>query len=296
MAVMGMAKGEMEKSYLNNQHEKATSKRKIFWTAILLTASVLLFAFGWIRSQSGSESIPPALTQQMTYEVVNTYPHDPEAFTQGLVYHEGYLYESTGLYGQSSLRKVVLATGQVLQQADLPPNYYGEGLALWEDTLLQLTWLEETGFIYALEDFALLERFSYPTEGWGLTHDGERLIMSDGSTWLFFLDPGTFEITGQVQVTDQGEPVDRINELEYIQGEVFANIWLTDDIVRIDPTTGEVLGWIDLAGILPESLRKPDTDVLNGIAYDPVGNRLFVTGKNWPALYEIRLVPIKPAD
>jgi len=232
------------------------------------------------------------MTQRMTYEVVNTYPHDPAAFTQGLVYHDGYLYESTGLYGQSSLRKVALETGVVLQQADLPPNYFGEGLALWEDTLLQITWLEETGFIYDLEDFSLLGQFTYPTEGWGLTHDGERLIMSDGSHRLYFLDPGTFEITGQVEVTDQGEPVERINELEHIQGEVYANIWLTDEIVRIDPGTGEVLGWIDLAGILPEALRAPDTDVLNGIAYDPVGDRLFVTGKNWPELYEIRLVPV----
>ena len=277
---------------MTNQQPEVKTRQRVFWAVILLTASALLVAIGWIRSQRGSGSIPPVMTQRMTYEVVNTYPHDPAAFTQGLVYHEGYLYESTGLYGQSSLRKVALETGVVLQQADLPPNYFGEGLALWEDTLLQITWLEETGFIYDLEDFSLLGQFTYPTEGWGLTHDGERLIMSDGSHRLYFLDPGTFEITGQVEVTDQGEPVERINELEHIQGEVYANIWLTDEIVRIDPGTGEVLGWIDLAGILPEALRAPDTDVLNGIAYDPAGDRLFVTGKNWPVLYEIRLVPV----
>ena len=277
---------------MTNQQPEVKTRQRVFWAVILLTASALLVAIGWIRSQRGSGSIPPVMTQRMTYEVLNTYPHDPAAFTQGLVYHEGYLYESTGLYGQSSLRKVALETGVVLQQADLPPNYFGEGLALWEDTLLQITWLEETGFIYDLEDFSLLGQFTYPTEGWGLTHDGERLIMSDGSHRLYFLDPGTFEITGQVEVTDQGEPVERINELEHIQGEVYANIWLTDEIVRIDPGTGEVLGWIDLAGILPEALRAPDTDVLNGIAYDPAGDRLFVTGKNWPVLYEIRLVPV----
>lgn len=282
----------MEIVYMTNQQPEVKTRQRVFWAVILLTASALLVAIGWIRSQRGDVSIPPAMTQRMTYEVVNTYPHDPTAFTQGLVYHDGYLYESTGLYGQSSLRKVALDTGVVLQKANLPPNYFGEGLALWENTLLQITWLEETGFIYALEDFSLLGQFTYPTEGWGLTHDGERLIMSDGSHRLYFLDPGTFEVTGQVQVTDQGEPVERINELEYIQGEVYANIWLTDDIVRIDPGTGVVLGWIDLAGILPEALRSPDTDVLNGIAYDPVGDRLFVTGKNWPELYEIRLVPV----
>jgi glutaminyl-peptide cyclotransferase len=282
----------MEIVYMTNQQPEGKTRQRVFWAVILLTASALLVAIGWIRLQRGGGSIPPVITQHMTYEVVNTYPHDLAAFTQGLVYHEGYLYESTGLYGQSSLRKVALDTGVVLQQVDLPPNYFGEGLALWEDTLLQITWLEETGFIYALEDFSLLGQFTYPTEGWGLTHDGERLIMCDGSHRLYFLDPSTFEITGQVEVTDQGRPVERLNELEYIQGEVYANIWLTDDIVRIDPGTGVVLGWIDLAGILPEALRTPDTDVLNGIAYDPVGDRLFVTGKNWPELYEIRLVPV----
>jgi glutamine cyclotransferase len=232
----------------------------------------------------------------MTYEVINEYPHDPTAFTQGLIYHNGYLYESTGLYGQSSLRQVELVNGEVLQQVNLPPDTFGEGLTLWEDKLLQLTWREETGFIYDREDFTLLGQFTYPTEGWGLTHDGERLIMTDGSHLLYFIDPASFQVTGSIPVLDQGEPVERLNELEFINGRVFANSWLTDEIVRIDPETGEVLGWVELRGLLPEDLRNPDTDVLNGIAYDPEGNRLWVTGKNWPQLYEIRLVPVSVDD
>ena len=262
------------------------------WGLIFLAVAAVLVFFGWGRLDQAEPSIPGTLSPYMTYEVVNTYPHDPQAFTQGLIYHDGYLYESTGLYGESSLRKVDLETGDVLQQVDLPPNYFGEGLTLWEDTLLQLTWLEETGFIYDLEDFSQLGQFSYATEGWGLTHDGARLIMSDGSAALYFLDVGDFQVIGSVAVTYQGQAIQRLNELEYINGEVYANIWLTDDIVRIDPATGEVTGWIDLSGILPDEFRTPNTDVLNGIAYDPEGDRLFVTGKNWPQLYEIRLVPV----
>ena len=262
------------------------------WGLIFLAVAVVLLLFGWGRIDRPLQVTPEPLFTYMTYEVVNTYPHDPQAFTQGLIFHNGYLYESTGLYGESSLRKVALETGEVLQQVDLPSNYFGEGLTLWEDTLLQLTWLEETGYIYDLEDFSELGRFSYATEGWGLTHDGERLIMSDGSATLYFLDPEDFQVIGSVRVTYQGQAIERLNELEYIHGEVYANIWLTDNIVRIDPATGEVTGWIDLRGILPDGLRTPTTDVLNGIAYDPEGDRLFVTGKNWPELYEIRLVPI----
>ncbi len=232
-----------------------------------------------------------AFTPVMTYEVLNVFPHDPQAFTQGLVYHEGYLYESTGLYGESSLRQVELETGEVLRKIDLSETYFAEGLALYEDRLFQLTWRERTGFIYGLDDFSLLDQFDYQTEGWGLTHDGEHLIMSDGTNNLYFLDPNTLQITETVEVTFMGEEIVRLNELEYIRGEIYANIWQTDTIVRIDPTTGDVLGWIDLRGILPEALRTPETDVLNGIAYDPENSRLFVTGKRWPELYEIRLLP-----
>lgn len=228
----------------------------------------------------------------MTYAVINVFPHDPQAFTQGLIFLDGFLYESTGLYGESSLRKVALETGAVLQQVDLSSEYFAEGLTVWEDTLIQLTWREGTGFVYSRDDFSLLSQFTYATEGWGLTHDGERLIMSDGSAKLYFIDPDTFQVTGNISVTDQGENVRRLNELEFIDGEVFANIYMTDDLVRIDPATGEVLGWIDLSGLLPAEDRTPQTDVLNGIAYDQVQDRLFVTGKFWPKLFEIRLIPI----
>ena len=241
-------------------------------------------------------TVPPEMFQPMTYEVVNAFPHDPEAFTQGLIYLDGYLYESTGLYGESSLRKVELETGEVLQQVDLSSEYFAEGLTAWEDTLLQITWRENTGFVYDLEDFSLLDQFSYSTEGWGLTQDDQQLIMSDGTPTLYFLDPATFEVIGSVTVTYQGETVERLNELEYFDGQVFANIWQTDYIVRIDPASGEVLGWIDLGGILPQDLRTATTDVLNGIAYDQEGDRLFITGKFWPRLYEIRLVPASSGE
>ena len=233
------------------------------------------------------------LEAPMTYEVIHVFPHDPLAFTQGLIYVDGFLYESTGLYGQSSLRKVALETGEVLQQVDLGSEYFAEGLTAWEDTLIQLTWRKGIGFVYQREDFSLIDNFTYETEGWGLTHDGERLIMSDGTSKLYFLDPQTYQVTGSFNVTDQGEDITRLNELEYIRGEVFANIWQTDDIARIDPTTGDVLGWIDLSGLLPEDERTTETDVLNGIAYDAEQDRLFVTGKLWPKLFEIRLVPVQ---
>ena len=239
------------------------------------------------------EAFPPTdeFTPVMTYEVLNVFPHDPEAFTQGLVYYQDYLYESTGLYGESSLRKVDLETGEVLKNVGLPDEYFAEGLAIFDNKLFQLTWREGVGFIYDVDDFSLLDQFAYQTEGWGLTHDGKQLILSDGTNNLYFLDPGSLEITDSIEVTFMGEEIVRLNELEYIRGEIYANIWQTDTIVRIDPKSGDVLGWIDLRGILPEDLRTPDTDVLNGIAYDHENGRLFITGKRWPRLYEIRLLP-----
>jgi glutaminyl-peptide cyclotransferase len=237
-------------------------------------------------------SLPETLTPLMTYEVMEVYPHDPQAFTQGLIYRDGFLYESTGRYGESSLRKVDLDSGQILQQVNLDPDFFGEGLTDWDDRLIQLTWREGLGLIYNIEEFSLLGQFNISTEGWGLTQDGEQLIMSDGSSSLYFLNPETFEVTGTVTVADQGYEINQLNELEYIRGQVFANIWQTNDIIRIDPDTGEVLGWIDLSGILPEEARTETTNVLNGIAYDSQGDRLFVTGKYWPYLYEIRLIPI----
>lgn len=225
------------------------------------------------------------------YEVVNVYPHDPTAFTQGLLFDEGQLYESTGLYGGSSIRRVDLATGNVLTMTTIPAEYFGEGITIVGDKLYQLTWQEQTGFIYDKATFAPVGRFAYPTEGWGMSYDGERIIMSDGTARLYFWDPATLAPIGAVDVYDDQGPVVRLNELEYINGEVFANIWQTDLIARIDPPTGAVVGWIDLTGLLPAADRTPGTDVLNGIAYLPEGDRLFVTGKNWPKLFEIRLVP-----
>lgn len=221
-----------------------------------------------------------------SYRILHTYPHDPTAFTQGLVYTDGVLYEGTGIYGDSSLRKVELETGQVLQQHDLASQYFGEGIVVLTSTIIQLTWQNHRAFIYDRNTFSETGYFTYPTEGWGLTSDGQQLIMSDGSSMLYFRDPQTFSQTGQVQVLDGTTPIVRLNELEYIAGEVYANVWLTDRIVRIDPETGQVIAWLDLAG-----LRPPGTDVLNGIAYDKVGERLFVTGKYWPSLFEIELLP-----
>jgi len=225
-----------------------------------------------------------------SYTVVHTYPHDPHAFTQGLIYVEGHLYESTGLNGRSSLRLVDLTTGNVLQKHDLPADYFGEGLTDWGSTLIQLTWISHKALVYDRFSFSLQRTFDYEGEGWGLTHDATQLIMSDGTSSLRFLDPKTFRVIRRLKVVDaSGSPVEKLNELEYIHGEIYANVWETDDIVRISPRTGKVLGRLDLSGIIEKrELREPGA-VLNGIAYDSVGNRLFVTGKLWPKLFEIRL-------
>ena len=230
-----------------------------------------------------------------SYQVVRSFPHDPDAFTQGLLYDDGFLYESTGQYGQSSLRKVELETGAVVQLHQLDDRFFGEGLALFGNRLLQLTWRANKGFAYRLDSFEPLAEFAYPTEGWGLTHNGELLIMSDGSATLYFRDPFTFAEVSRVTVVAQGRPISQLNELEWIAGEVFANIWRTDIIARIDPATGQVAGWIDLTGLLSDADRRgSNAEVLNGIAYDSEGERLFVTGKWWPKLYQIELVSPSP--
>lgn len=244
-------------------------------------------------SEESSPDAPAALPPVYTYEVISEYPHDPDAFTQGLVYLDGVLYEGTGLYGQSSLRKVELETGEPLLQHDLPAQYFGEGIAVMDGTVYQLTWKAQEGFRYNAEDFSLTGEFTYPTEGWGLTHDGERLIMSDGTSYLTMRDPDTFEELNRVEVVGVNGPVTMLNELEYIGREVYANVWQTDWIVRIDPNTGEIVGYIDLTGLLPADERTGTEDVLNGIAYDAENDRLFVTGKLWPKLYEIRLKPME---
>lgn len=240
-----------------------------------------------------TETVTPAPSSPLTYtyEVLNTYPHDPTAFTQGLVYHEGGLYEGTGRWGESTVREVVLDSGAVLRSRPLDAQYFGEGIALLNDKIYQLTWQEQTGFVYDRATFEPLQTFSYPTEGWGITHDGQRLIVSDGTSTLYFWDPETLQETSRVTVRDHEGPVNRLNELEYVDGEVWANIWLTDLIARISPETGEVLGYIDLTGLLDTSALTEPVDVLNGIAYDPAGGRIFVTGKLWPSLFEIAVVP-----
>lgn len=227
---------------------------------------------------------------QYGYEIVRTYRHDPLAFTQGLLYMDGVLYEGTGLEEQSSIRKVKLETGEVLQKRDVPGQYFGEGIVVWKDRILELTWKAEKGLIYDLATFQPKGEFPYPGEGWGLTTDGKRIIMSDGTAEIRFWDPETLKETGRITVTDEGRPVPELNELEWVKGEIFANVWQTERIARIDPKSGKVTGWIELRGLLAPQDFNDLTDVLNGIAYDAKGDRLFVTGKRWPKLFEIKLV------
>lgn len=223
------------------------------------------------------------------YRVVHAYPHDAQAFTQGLVFADGHLYESTGQVGHSSLRMVDLETGRVLQELPVPPPYFAEGVTTWESTLVQLTWQSHVAFLYDRFSFRQLRTEKYAGEGWGLTTDGKALIMSDGTAQLRFLDPETFRELRRVTVKDHGQPVTYLNELEMVKGEIYANVWHTDRIARIAPVTGQVLGWIDLSGLLPSSERRDPEAVLNGIAYDAAHDRLFVTGKLWPRLFEIKI-------
>jgi glutamine cyclotransferase len=225
------------------------------------------------------------------FRIVNAYPHDRAAFTQGLVFANDRLYEGTGLYGRSSLREVDLETGRVLRKRQLPDALFGEGITFSRGRLVQLTWRAHLGLVVDEQTFALVRTFHYPTEGWGITFDGQLLIMSDGSATLHFLQPEDFRIVRQIHVNDSQRPVNDLNELEYVRGEIYANVWKTNRIARIDPNSGRVVGWIDLTGLLSDEQRLPSTDVLNGIAYDARHNRLFVTGKLWPKLFEIELLP-----
>jgi len=264
--------------------------------ALGLAALLALAACG--RSAADKvPSVPPlppsaqasAPIARYSYEVVARWPHDPQAFTQGLVFRDGSFLESTGLNGQSSLREVDPKTGRILKQAAVPAQFFAEGLAVIGDRAYQLTWRNGKGFVYDAATFRLEREFAYEGEGWGLATDGHWLILSDGTSRIRFLDPGTFRVVRTIDVTADGKPVDRLNELEWINGEIFSNVWQTDRVVRIDPATGRVRGEIDFSGLLPAADRGPGTDVLNGIAYDAANDRLFITGKRWPEIFEVRL-------
>lgn len=238
-----------------------------------------------ISSYSAAQGLPVD-----SYEVVNTWPHDSKAFTQGLTFYKGSIYESTGHYGSSTLRRVELRTGKVTKKIDVASDYFAEGMTVFHDRIYQLTWTSQKGFIYDAKSFHLEGEFAFNGEGWGLTDDNESLIISDGTNQIRFVNPQTFKTTRTISVFDDGEPLLDLNELEYVKGEIYANIWKSERIVRIDPQTGKIKGWIDLSGLLPHSEREtPGEDVLNGIAYDEKDDRLFVTGKRWPKLFEIRV-------
>jgi glutamine cyclotransferase len=254
-------------------------------------AASLVLAAASIASTSAAHAAIPVYG----FVVKHTYPHDPQAFTQGLFFKDGQLYESTGRKGRSSLRKVDLKTGKVLQKKDLADEYFGEGSTAVGDTIAGLTWQSNVGFLFDAKTFALKGRFNYKGEGWGLASDAHHVYMSDGSAEIRILDPKTLDEQRRISVTAEGKPVTRLNELEIVDGQIFANMWGTDVIARIDPETGNVVGWIDCTGLLPADQRgtKDPDAVLNGIAYEPKQHRLFVTGKLWPKLFEIELVPVQ---
>jgi glutamine cyclotransferase len=241
-----------------------------------------------ISASSAKGSIPGGLPVY-GYSVVHSYPHDVNAFTEGLVFFDGELYESTGLLGESSLRRVDLVSGAIVQSRILAPDLFGEGLAVVNDRLVQLTWKNQRGLVYDMDTFELLTEFTYLTEGWGLASDGQRLVMSDGTATLRFLDPVSFEETSHITVRAEGNPVVNINELEFVEGRLFANIWKTNWAAIIDSDSGAVTGWVDLEGLLSEEDCRQPVDVMNGIAYDSQSGRLFVTGKFWPKLFEIEI-------
>jgi glutamine cyclotransferase len=245
----------------------------------------------YLSSDSSSPSAPEASPPPtFTFSIINTYPHDNTAFTQGLIYADSIFYEGTGGFGSSSIRKVAPTTGEVLQIRNNSSAFFGEGITIFNQRIYQITWLSRTCFVYDKNSFDIVGQLSYPTEGWGLTHDGTNLIMSDGTANIYFRDPTTFAELKRIQVTDDTGPIKNLNELEYIKGAIYANIWFTDRIAQIDPQTGRVISWLDLAGLLPQNERRNSNAVLNGIAYDPDGDRLFVTGKWWPKIFEVKLV------
>ncbi|MBY0490166.1 MAG: glutaminyl-peptide cyclotransferase [Gemmatimonadaceae bacterium] len=240
-------------------------------------------------SADSAIATPAARTPTYTYEVVASYPHDTKAFTEGLLWHDGKLFESTGVEGTSWIREVELTSGKVVRQFDLERPHFGEGIVILGNTLFQLTYKSGKAFTYDWKTFTRQATFGYDGEGWALTTDGKELIMSNGTPSVVFRDPRTFVVTKTITVSDHGTPVTQVNELEWVKGELWANIWQSDQIARIDPATGNVVGWIDLGGILPSLDRTGSEDVLNGIAYDAEKDRIFVTGKYWPKLFEIKV-------
>jgi len=294
-----VARKQNRKRRDNTQSERKTSRGVIVVAALGLAAGGGLLLFVWMRSDQARQSnaapvnAPNAESdgraRQATYEVVNSYPHDPTSFTQGLLWRDGGFYESTGQYGESKLRRLEFPSGRVLKEVHLAAELFGEGLALVDDRLIQLTWKSQRGFVYDRNTFRLLREFSYRAEGWGLTYDGQNLILSDGSSELFFLDPQTFTPVRSLVVRMNGQPISELNELEFIEGEIWANVWQTDLILRIDPSTGHVTSFLDLKGILAPSDKTGKEDVLNGVAFDAERKRIFVTGKLWPRIFEIRV-------
>jgi len=280
--------GALEKERPGEKAPMPRRSRRWVWAAVVMLVAMLLIGgglFAWHQIGRGRHGSASA----RDYVLVTSYPHDPAAYCQGLVYHEGYLYEGTGKYGESSIRKVKLESGDVLRQMKLDERLFGEGITIWKDHLIQLTWKSRQALVYDVETFQLAGRFAYRGEGWGLTHDGQHLIMSNGTDTLQFLDPSTFNVKRRLTVRDGRHRIGNLNELEYVEGEIYANIWYDDRIVRISPETGRVIGWLDLSGLYPKSKRSHRDAVLNGIAYDSERRRLFVTGKDWPRLYEIQL-------
>ena len=259
---------------------------KLFIPGFIAISAVLVVLFCLVSKN-------PDTSRTCTYKIINTFPHDREAFTQGLAFEDGVLYEGTGRNGRSELRKIELETGSVLQTRKLPDEFFGEGITVYGDNIIQLTYLSKIGFVYKKDTFELLREFNYPTAGWGITNDGKHLIMSDGTLKLYFLDAETFEQIRYIEVYDRGVSVWGLNELEYVEGQIYANVWPTERIARIAPETGQVLGWIDMKGLLTQQDYSRPVDVLNGIAYDKKNDRLFVTGKFWPKLFEIKLIPAK---
>ncbi len=258
--------------------------------------ALLLFCLGLLATPQGrvQGTIEPKQTPWYGYQVLQVYPHDTNAFTEGLEYREGYLYESTGLVGHSTVRRVDPATGSVLQQISLNPEYFGEGITVFNHRVIQLTWQTQIGFIYAQATLGQTSTFQYPGEGWALTNDGQHIYMSDGTDQIRIWDPATLAETGRISVHDGSRAITMVNELEYVRGLLYANIWQTNLVAIISPEDGHVAGWVDLTGLLtPE--EQAQADVLNGIAYDAAGQRLFVTGKLWPKLFQIQLVP-KPGN